>query len=197
MRSSAPMKAAKTGYIVMSSLMMILGIVLMAAPETLQTVMCSVMGAAAAVFGAVKIVSYFSKDLFRLAFQHDLAAGILLVILGVTTAVKPELFLGSIGVIFGVCVLADGLLKVQVAIDAKLFGVDKWWLILAAAVITGIAGFFLMTDPLWSASVIAVLLGLSLIAEGAMNLITVLVAVKIVKNQMPDDVITVNPAHTH
>ena len=191
MRSVTPMRAAKTSYIIMSALMIALGAVLIAAPDTLASAMCSVIGVAAAVFGAVKLVSYFSKDLFRLAFQHDLAEGILLVILGVTGAVKPELFLGFIGVVFGLCVLADGLLKIQTAIDAKFFGVSKWWLILAASVIACTAGFFLMINPVDSASVIAVILGLSLIAEGVLNLITVLVAVKIVKNQMPDDVITI------
>ncbi len=190
MRSSAPMKAAKTGYIVMSALMIAFGLVLVVFPETLAEAMCTVMGISVAIFGAVKIASYFSKDLFRLAFQHDLAEGILLVILGVTEAVKPEQFMEFIGVLFGVCVMTDGLLKIQTAIDAKLFGVSKWWLISAASVLTCVAGFFLTVNPVESASVIAVILGISLMAEGALNLITVLVAVRIVKNQQPDDIIT-------
>ena len=197
MRSVTPMRTAKAGYIAMSVILMAAGAVLIAAPDTLASAMCSVLGIASAVFGGVKIASYFSKDLFRLAFQHDLAEGILLMILGVTAAVKPELFLGFIGVIFGVCVLADGLLKIQTAIDAKVFGVSKWWLILAAAIAADIAGFFLIINPVESAAVVAVILGVTLVMEGLLNLITVLVAVKIVKNQLPDDIITVNPVNTH
>ena len=197
MRSVTPMRTAKAGYIAMSVMLMAAGAVLIAAPDTLASAMCSVLGIASAVFGGVKIASYFSKDLFRLAFQHDLAEGILLMILGVTAAVKPELFLGFIGVIFGVCVLADGLLKIQTAIDAKVFGVSKWWLILAAAIAADIAGFFLIINPVDSAAVVAVILGVTLVMEGLLNLITVLVAVKIVKNQLPDDVIKVNPVNTH
>lgn len=197
MRSVTPMRTAKAGYIAMSVILMAAGAVLIAAPDTLASAMCSVLGIASAVFGGVKIASYFSKDLFRLAFQHDLAEGILLMILGVTAAVKPELFLGFIGVIFGVCVLADGLLKIQTAIDAKVFGVSKWWLILAAAIAADIAGFFLIINPVDSAAVVAVILGVTLVMEGLLNLITVLVAVKIIKNQLPDDVIKVNPVNTH
>ena len=197
MRSVTPMRTAKAGYIAMSVILMAAGAVLIAAPDTLASAMCSVLGIASAVFGGVKIASYFSKDLFRLAFQHDLAEGILLMILGVTAAVKPELFLGFIGVIFGVCVLADGLLKIQTAIDAKVFGVSKWWLILAAALAADIAGFFLIIKPVDSAAVVAVILGVTLVMEGLLNLITVLVAGKIVKNQLPDDVIKVNPVNTH
>lgn len=197
MRSVAPMRAAKTGYIVMSVLMTVLGIVLIAYPDALAPSMCMVIGITAAVFGAVKIVSYFSKDLFRLAFQHDLAEGILLMILGITGAVRPELLLRFIGVVFGICVLTDGLLKIQISLDAKTFGVSKWWLILTAAVITCAAGSFLILDPVGSAEIAAAVLGISLLAEGALNLITVLTAVKIVKNQMPDDVITVTSVHSH
>ena len=197
MRSVTPMRTAKAGYIAMSVILMAAGAVLIAAPDTLASAMCSVLGIASAVFGGVKIASYFSKDLFRLAFQHDLAEGILLMILGVTAAVKPALFLGFIGVIFGVCVLADGLLKIQTAIDAKVFGVSKWWLILAAAIAADIAGFFLIINPVDSAAVVAVILGVTLVMEGLLNLITVLVAVKIVKNQLPDDVIKVNAVNTH
>ncbi len=197
MRSVTPMRTAKAGYIAMSVILMAAGAVLIAAPDTLASAMCSVLGIASAVFGGVKIASYFSKDLFRLAFQHDLAEGILLMILGVTAAVKPELFLGFIGVIFGVCVLADGLLKIQTAIDAKVFGVSKWWLILAAAIAADIAGFFLIINPVDSAAVVAVILGVTLVMEGLLNLITVLVAVKIIKNQLPDDVIKVNAVNTH
>ena len=197
MRSVTPMRTAKAGYIVMSVMLIAAGTVLIAAPDTLASAMCSVLGVVSAVFGGVKIASYFSKDLFRLAFQHDLAEGILLMILGVTAAVKPELFLGFIGVIFGVCVLADGLLKIQTAIDAKVFGVSKWWLILAAAIAADIAGFFLIINPVESAAVVAVILGVTLVMEGLLNLITVLVAVKIVKNQLPDDVIKVNAVNTH
>lgn len=109
----------------------------------------------------------------------------------------PSLILESVGVIFGVMILADGLLKVQIAIDARAFGIGKWWLILAAAVITGTAAFCMMTYPIESLSAVAVILGVSLIAESILNLVTVLAAVKAVKNSQPDEIITVTPAHIH
>lgn len=193
MRNITPMRTAKIGYIVMSVIFIIGGIVMTAAPGISAEAICRAAGIAAAVFGAIKLVSYFSKDLFRLAFQFDLAAGLLLLVLGITMMVRPELFLGMVGFILGIAVLADGLLKVQTALDARVFGVSKWWLILAAAVIAGIAGLFLILDPLTGAAAATVLMGISLLAEGILNLVTVLTAVKIVKNQRPDsdDYITV------
>ena len=194
MRNITPMRTAKIGYIVMSVIFILGGITMIAAPDISAEVICSAAGICAAVFGAVKLVSYFSKDLFRLAFQFDLAAGILLLILGTAMAARPRMFLGMIGFIFGIGAMADGLLKIQTALDAKAFGVSKWWLILAAAIITGIVGLMLTIDPLSGASAAAVLMGISLLAEGILNLITVLTAVKIVRHQHPDsdDVITVS-----
>ena len=39
-------------------------------------------------FGAVKLMGYFSRDLYRLAFQFDLAYGILLIVLGLIVLVR-------------------------------------------------------------------------------------------------------------
>lgn len=138
------------------------------------------------LFGAIKIIGYFSKDLYRLAFQYDLAFGILIMALGIIMIARTNVMVSIICIIFGIYVLADALLKVQIAIDAKAFGISKWWLILAVAILTGVAGFLLVLRPSESAQILMVLLGLSLISEGLLNLITILTAVKIIRRQRPE-----------
>lgn len=197
MRNTTPMAIAKTGYIVISAILIISGIIMIAAPDISAEFICRAVGITAAVFGAVKLVSYFSKDLFRLAFQFDLAAGILLLTLGVTMAVRPDVFMGMFGMILGIVILADGLFKIQTAVDARAFGVSKWWLILTAAVIACSAGFLLMIDPLDGATAAVLFAGISMLADGILNLVTVITAVKIIKNQRPDseDTIIVDTVH--
>ncbi len=200
MRNTTPMTIAKTGYIIISAILILGGILMIAAPDTSAEIICRAAGITAAIFGAVKLVSYFSKDLFRLAFQFDLAEGILLMVLGVTMAITPDIFIGLFGIILGTVILADGLFKIQTAIDAKLFGVSKWWLILAAALLASAAGFLLIIDPLDGASAAILFAGISMLADGILNLVTVITAVKIIKNQRPDseDTIVVNAVHyTH
>ena len=99
---------------------------------------------------------------------------------------RTNVMVSIICIIFGIYVLADALLKVQIAIDAKAFGISKWWLILAVAILTGVAGFLLVLRPSESAQILMVLLGLSLISEGLLNLITILTAVKIIRRQRPE-----------
>ena len=78
MRSVTPMRAAKTGYIIMSVLLCVLGVVLFVWPGVSVAVIGELLGIGMIVFGAVKVAGYLSRDLFRLAFQYDLAFGLLL-----------------------------------------------------------------------------------------------------------------------
>lgn len=186
MRSVAGMRTAKIGYIVISVLLCAMGILLIVWPELSASVIGIICGILLIVFGAVKLVGYFSKDLYRLAFQYDLAFGILLILLGVIMLVRPGGLMDFICIVLGLSILTDSLLKMQIAMDAKQFGLNKWWLILLLSVIAGIFGLVLVLRPTASASVLMVLLGITLLSEGLLNMSTAITAVKIIKHQQPD-----------
>lgn len=179
-------KAAKIGYIMISVLLCILGLVLIAVPDFSVTLLCWLGGGIMMLFGLVKIVGYCSKDLYRLAFQFDLAFGILLVALGIILIIRTDAMVNLICIVMGICVLADALLKIQISIDSKAFGIQKWWLILTMAILTGVAGFLLIFRPSESIQTIMILFGIALITEGVLNLITILTAVKIIRHQLPE-----------
>ena len=179
-------KAAKTGYIIISILLCVLGIVLIAVPDFSVTLLCVLGGGIMMLFGLVKIIGYCSKDLYRLAFQFDLAFGILFVVLGFILIIRTDAMVNLICIVMGICVLADALLKIQISIDSRAFGIKKWWLILAMAILTGVAGFLLIFRPSESIQIIMILFGIVLITEGMLNLITILIAVKIIRHQMPE-----------
>lgn len=179
-------QAAKLGYILLSVALCVLGGVLIAVPDFSAALLCRLVGVTMLLFGAVKIIGYCSKDLYRLAFQYDLAFGILLIALGGILLFRPDTMVQIICIIMGVCVLADALLKIQISIDSKAFGLEKWWLILVAAILTGVAGFLLVLRPMESARAVMILLGVTLITEGLLNLTTILTAVKIIRRQRPE-----------
>lgn len=170
-------RAARMGYLLISVLLCLQGIVLIAFPDCSAILLCRLGGGVMALFGAVKIIGYCSRDLYRLAFQFDLAFGMLLMTLGVILIVRTNRMINLMFMMMGICVLADALLKVQISIDAKAFGIGKWWLIFSVAILTAIAGVLLVLRPFESAQAVMVLLGTALIAEGVLNLITVLNAV--------------------
>lgn len=179
MLSSKKIKIAKYGYIVASILICVLGISLIVVPQFSISLLSIIGGTLLIFFGAVKIIGYISKDLYRLAFQHDLAFGILLIALGAILILKTNTVIQFICVLLGIFVLADALLKVQISIDSKNFGIRQWWMILTAAIITGIVGFLLIFRPSESVRAVMILLGITLLSEGILNLITVFTVVKI------------------
>lgn len=186
MRSVAPMRVAKTGYIAVSILLAVLGIVLIAWPTFSINALGVICGILLILFGGVKLVGYFSKDLYRLAFQYDMPFGILLIILGIIMLIHPRNLASFICVVFGLSVLISSLFNIQTALDAKKFGINQWWLIFALSVIAAVWGLILVFRPSEAADVMAVLLGITLLFESAVNICTVVTSVKIVKNQHPD-----------
>lgn len=186
MRSVTPMRIAKIGYIVMSVMFCIAGALFIALPDISITMIGISMGIAMIVFGIVKLVGYFSRDLFRLAFQFDLELGILLLVLGLIVLIRPDDLMTFICIALGISILTDGLFKVQIALDSKRFGIKNWWVILALAVVAGTIGVFLIFRSAKSAQFLTVLLGVSILAEGILNLYTVISTVLIIKHQQPD-----------
>ena len=189
-RSVAPMKIAKIGYIVVSVLFCIAGILFIALPEISTKIVGIEIGIAAIVFGIVKLIGYFSKDLYRLAFQFDLEFGIMMVVLGTIVLFHPKNVMAFIAAAFGIAILFDGLFKIRIALDSKRFGIKDWWLILSLAIIAGIIGVALIFDSAFGAGVLTILIGVSFLSEGILNLYTVIRTVLIVKNQVPDFVET-------
>ena len=186
MRSVTPMRIAKIGYIVMSVMFCIAGALFIALPDISITMIGISMGIAMIVFGIVKLVGYFSRDLFRLAFQFDLELGILLLVLGLIVLIRPDDLMSFMCIALGISILTDGLFKVQIALDSKRFGIKSWWVILALAVVAGTIGVFLIFLSAKSAQFLTVLLGVSILAEGILNLYTVISTVLIIKHQQPD-----------
>ena len=186
MRSVKSIQAAKAGYIILSAVLCGLGLGLMLRPNLSIYITGTVVGAVMVAYGIIKLMGYFSRDLYRLAFQFDLAFGILLIALGAVILARPVRAMNMLCILLGVEIVADGLFKVQTALDARRFGLNSWWLIMLMAVITGIAGIAMALNPTDSAAMLSVLMGAALVAQGALNMIVALCAVKVVRHQKPE-----------
>ena len=70
MNSNSRIQIAKTGYVIISFAFCVLGVLLIVSPDISTLLLYRIGGIIMLLFGAVKIVGYFSKDLYRLAFQQ-------------------------------------------------------------------------------------------------------------------------------
>lgn len=188
MRSILPMKLAKTGSVILSLFICVLGLFFIFNPDFSPGILGDYAGALMIVFGIVKIVGYLSKDLYRLAFQYDLAFGLLMITIGIMVILEPGNIIDAVCVAIGISAIMDGFLKIQISIDSRIFGIKKWWLILISAVITVGVGITLLFRTAESTRVLVLLLGFSMLAQGILNLLTTILTVKIIKHQYPDSI---------
>ena len=86
----------------------------------------------------------------------------------------------------GVSILLDGLFKIQIALDARGFGIRRWWLILMAAVAAGAFGLLLILKPDAGMATAMVLLGVALVLDALLTFAAMLLLVKIIRHQRPD-----------
>lgn len=185
-RSVLPMQVAKYGYIFISVIFCLAGIRILCVPTPQIAIVGLFFGIAMLVFGVIKLVGYFSRDLFRLAFQDDLQFGILLIILGLITLAKRENVIAFLCVAYGISMIADGLFRAKTALEAKRFGIHSWWITMAFSILNGLIGIVIIVWPQTAVAMAQTLLGLSLIIEGCLSLSVAISMVKIIDHQKPD-----------
>lgn len=183
---------AKIGYAAASVMTAALGAVFIFLPETSITVICKLLGAAAMICGIIKLSGYFSRDLYRLAFQHDLAFGVMLFTIGIIAVTKPVSVISAAHLAVGIVIIADGVFKLQTAIDSKRFGLGKWWLIAIFAMLSFAAGILLVVSPFKAAAAMTVIMGISLLADGLMNFCVAFCAIKAESDKYVDAEFTIN-----
>lgn len=178
MKSS--LKFAKILYIICSLLLCGVGILYIAGHQIDAAILCYVIGGTMILCGVVKIIGYFSYDIYHLAFQFDLALGILVIIIGIVFLVQSGSVVESLNILVGLYVLIDGVFKLQTATDAQKFGLKKWWIILIGSVFCIFIGTFDVLDLIETRDMSNILLGAALLTDGGQNLFNALYTVKII-----------------
>lgn len=173
-------------FALVSGLFCALGLALLLWPETAAG-LCALLGGAVLACGAVKLMGYFSNDLYRLAFQFDLAAGILTLVVGLLLLLRPWDVLALLPVLLGLLILADSALRLQTSLDARHFGMKKWWLLLLGSLCGALLGTALLLRPFQSARALIRLTGLALAADGAENLLAGLYTIKVPRRSGPGE----------
>lgn len=156
-------KFAKTGYILISILFYLSGIICIAVPDINGKKGAIAGGLTLIVYGIIKITGYLSKDLYCLAFQYDFACGLFLMVIGIVVLIIGRDFKGYLLSGLGILILLDSLLSIQTSMDARRFGLSAWPVILASSILSGTLGVILI---IVNTQIIA---GFSLLAEGFMR----------------------------
>ncbi|MDE6129172.1 MAG: DUF308 domain-containing protein [Lachnospiraceae bacterium] len=178
MNITKTVRIAKIGYILISAVFCMVGVFLMFYRKVSAVTLANACGGLFLVCGAVKLMGYFSKDMYQLAFQFDFAMGLFVVVIGLLMLIKDSGSPHHFEQLFGILVLADGLLKLQTAVDAKRFGIRLWWMIGGLALLASILGVLLIFYPAVREENMVMAAGSAFILDGALNLSVAVCAVK-------------------
>lgn len=151
-----------------SVLLMALGVYVIAKPEVGVAAICGVTGALALIFGVIKLAVYFMTEVRGVGLGYDLSIGALCVIFGGILLLRPKGVVDMLQVLVGVYLLVDAVLKLQSAVDAKRLGLQGWWVTLVltlACLALGVVMLLRLGDD-----ILMILIGVSLLADGAQNL---------------------------
>ncbi len=168
-------KKTKISYTTVSLIMIAIGVIMIIFPLTSMDVLCYLIGSATLAFGIVKIVNYFSKGFFRLVFQFDLGLGIFLTVAGILIIIHPGSISNLLPIFVGVFWIIDGAMQFQTFAEVQKLKLKNRYLMLVFALLTCVAGLLLVINPFEGKKAIIILLGISLILDGAQNLFDVFV----------------------
>ena len=155
-------KKLKWNLILMSLLYVGLGIFLVMKPGTALNIVCYALGGVVLACAAVQLIRYFVVERGGFQSQLTLISGLICLALGVFLLLRSDIVVSILPIVFGLFVIFDAIGRVQNALDLRRCGYDSW------------KGFLLLP-------VLSVVLGVILIVEGAINLLSALYTVLAVR----------------
>lgn len=160
--------ATKWSYIGLSVFLIALGLCAVIWPNIGMATVCVAIGAGAVLFGVIRIIVYFMREVRGVAVSYDFSIGLLALIAGVILLIHPQSVLDFLQVVIGVYLLLDSVFKLQTALDSKRIGMTGWWVPLIFTVICLVLGVLMVLKV--GAELVMMLIGAALIADGLQNL---------------------------
>ena len=166
----------KPGMLVFSVLYILLGLLLLLAPQAVADVFCIALGLLVVLCGLQSLYGYFKKDNGSIRAAVSLLLSLPTIALGMwallCTVQSAMTFEWLLPLLFGLMLLVDGVVRAQSSFALAKRKGQKWWSGAAAqhcfAVVRGIAGVFSAAEQPQRGSLL--LSGIFLLAEGILNL---------------------------
>lgn len=173
-------KEMKWDALLTGALYVVLGLVSLVIPETMEKTIGYLIGSVLIVAGAVSMISYLLRDAHQNYYHNDFYHGLIAIGAGIFVLVRVEIIIALIPFLLGVMVMISGCSKLQDVIDMKRTEYGNWIVMLVFAAVNLLIGILLIACPSESADLLFRLLGLGLIFSGISDcVITIYFAEKI------------------
>ena len=167
-------KKLKWNLILMSLLYLALGIFLLMVPGTALNVVCYALGGVVLACAAVQLVRYFVVERGVFQSQLTLISGLVCLALGAFLIIRSDVVVRVLPIVFGLFVIFDSLGRIQNALELRRCEYSSWKIFLLLAVLSVALGIVMVVDPFGTMETLVMAIGLILILEGALNLLSAL-----------------------
>ena len=167
-------KKLKWNLILMSLLYLALGIFLLMVPGTALNVVCYALGGVVLACAAVQLVRYFVVERGVFQSQLTLISGLVCLALGAFLIIRSDVVVRVLPIVFGLFVIFDSLGRIQNALELRRCEYSSWKVFLLLAVLSVVLGIVMVVDPFGTMETLVMAIGLILILEGALNLLSAL-----------------------
>lgn len=175
-------KSIKFNILSSAILCILLGIVLVAYPNTSLTIVCRAVGGIVLVTGLSFVLSYIRVGKKLWYGKIELVFGSIFAILGGFILLYPLGILSIVPLVFGVLLIYHGIANVRQAFELHQYKDKGWWMpVLIAATTIGL-GVLIMKNPFETMDVLMRIIGACLIYDGLMNTLLVGRFVKSIRN---------------
>ena len=197
------LKRIRWAYLLLSVFLIGIGVCLFMFPNISTNMAVMGIGGGFMLYGLVKIIVYFVRQVNVMVEQYDFSAGLLWIAGGALLLVQPSELLRLLPQVLAAYILFDCIFKLQVVLDAKRLGSGAWFLQLLAVLICVGWGVCLLLQPFGLDKYLSQMVYGGFIADGVLNLLTVLFIAFTVKKEpaalepapnIPDPMVTASKA---
>lgn len=161
---------SRVALIALGILYAVTGLYLFMYPGINEYTLGLVMGIYLIVYGIVKVISYFGSGMYKPFFKYEIVIGVLMVIFGIILCTNVYGSMNFLGILTGIALLVDSVVRIYFSIEFKKAGVSGWWAILLMAIITAVCACFFLFYPSQSGLMLTVLVGAMFLSIGFENL---------------------------
>lgn len=154
---------------------LLVGVLLLINPIGFTSGIIIGLGAALLALGLVSVTKYFNTAPAEASKEQTLVKGLITLLAGAVCAFRSHWFIATfplLTMLYGVGILIVGLMRVQWTVDALRLKTGRWlWPAIGAAVALILAAVIL-ANPFTSTGVLWTFVAISLIAEAALDVVT-------------------------
>lgn len=160
------MKKLENGLSVGAIVMAVLGLVLLIFPSITNKVIVYAIGLVLIGYGIYRIFRYLRRDVVIAASDHDLSAGLIMIVTGLFMLIYSKVVIGILPFLFGLALIFGGAMSIQSSFDMKRFGSARWMYHLIVGFAFAVAGIVALRNPFASAMVLTRFVGAGMLIEG-------------------------------